>query len=74
MTETKHDPTAEEMREFATYFTDETWKLCCNYQEFLDGVSYDIKEAGIVAMLVLAHHGYYDDDEPPAPKGKLVLK
>lgn len=67
----KYGPSAEEMREFSKHFTPETWAFCCQFEEFLDGVSYDLKEAGLVAMLVLAMHG--EDEEPPmSGSGELV--
>ena len=53
-------PSAEEMREFASKFSKHEWDVCCWYDEFLDGVSDDIKTAGIVAMLIFAHHGWLD--------------
>ena len=65
MSTNKYGPSADEMREFAKHFTKESWELCCSYPDFLDAVSNDIKEAGLVAMLIFGLHGYYDDDEPP---------
>jgi hypothetical protein len=50
------------MREFASKFSAREWAVCCEYEEFLDGVSYDIKMAGVVAMLVFQHHGWLDKE------------
>jgi hypothetical protein len=69
----KYGPSAEEMREFATKFTPEEWALCCNYDEFLDGVSYDLKEAGLVAMLVFMHYGMLEDGGDDSKQGEMAL-
>lgn len=67
---TNHDlpplPSSQDMREFASKFSEREWSVCCEYQEFLDGVSYDIKTAGVVAMLVFAHHGWLDEEKQDA--------
>ena len=55
-------PSADDMREFASKFSEREWAVCCEYQEFLDGVSDDIKTAGVVAMLIFAHHGWLDNE------------
>jgi hypothetical protein len=67
MSTNKYGPSADEMREFATYMGEETWVKCCEHKqyggEFMDGVSYDLKRAGYAAMLIIAElEGFGLDD------------
>jgi hypothetical protein len=69
-------PTAEDMREFASYFHESVWEACCEHEqyggEFMDGVSYDIKKAGYVAMVIFEELGLVDEGDADEGKGELV--
>ena len=49
------DPSADQMRAFAAHFSKEQWGLCCEFEEFLEAFSYDLKQAGLVAIEILSY-------------------